>query len=80
MLNYNVMNRNSCRNILTVLLAGGLVLTPAMAQDQPAAGQMEHRMSLKDCMEYAISNSTKMRISEADRGDEQATEFTLTFR
>lgn len=29
-------------------------------------------MTLKDCMEYAVSNSTKIRISEADRKDEQA--------
>ena len=29
-------------------------------------------MSLRDCMEYALDASTKMRISEADRDDEQA--------
>lgn len=28
-------------------------------------------MTLRDCMEYAVSNSTKMRIQEADRSDEQ---------
>lgn len=34
-------------------------------------GCPEHRMTLKECMEYAVSNSTKMRIQEADRGDER---------
>lgn len=29
------------------------------------------RMTLRQCMEYAISNSTKMRISQADREDER---------
>ncbi len=33
-----------------------------------AAGAQEE-MSLKDCMEYAISNSTKMRIQQAASGD-----------
>lgn len=28
-------------------------------------------MTIRDCMEYAISNSTKMRIQAADRSDEQ---------
>ena len=28
-------------------------------------------MSLRECMEYALNNSTKMRIQEADRDDEQ---------
>ena len=31
----------------------------------------KNRMSLHDCMEYAVSNSTKMRIQAADRSDEQ---------
>ena len=30
------------------------------------------KMTLHDCMEYAVSNSTQMRISKADRNDEQA--------
>ena len=29
----------------------------------------ENRMSLKECMEYAISNSTKIRIQQADNDD-----------
>lgn len=45
----------------------GLLPSAVMAQEQPAS-----RMSLHDCMEYAVSNSSKMRIQAADRNDEQA--------
>ncbi len=34
-----------------------------------AAGYAQTPMSLHDCMEYAVSNSTKMRIRQAESGD-----------
>lgn len=37
-----------------------------------ALAQEAHQMTLRECMEHALENSTKMRISEADRGDERA--------
>ena len=40
----------------------------ALCLSATAAGAQEE-MSLKDCMEYAISNSTKMRIQQAATGD-----------
>lgn len=33
--------------------------------------QTVRKMTLKDCMEYAISNSTQMRLQQADRDDER---------
>ena len=33
------------------------------------AGEPSRIMTLKDCMEYAISNSTKLRIQQAATGD-----------
>lgn len=63
------MKRNNCRRILVSLVMGGLVSMPAMAQQADtikAAG-----MTLRECMEYAVSNSTKMKVAEADRNDEQ---------
>ena len=38
-----------------------------------AQSSIQQVMTLHDCMEYAVSHSTKMRISQADRKDEQAT-------
>ena len=40
--------------------------TKASVQTQETA-----KMTLKDCMEYAISNSTKIRIQQAAVGDAQ---------
>ncbi len=48
-----------------------------VAQDTTAIGQEESgtaeekTLSLRDCMEYAISNSTKIRIRQAEKGDAQ---------
>lgn len=36
-------------------------------------------MSLRDCMEYAVSNSTRMRIQQADRADEQLARRNAVF-
>ena len=36
-----------------------------------SALQGQEVMTLKDCMEYAVSNSTKMRIQQADTRDAQ---------
>lgn len=55
-----------CRIFVTVLLTGSLLPVAAMAQEQAPSA-----MTLHDCMEYAVSNSTKMRIQAADRSDEQ---------
>lgn len=53
-------------SILILALSASLSLE-CRAQDDDS----KTRMSLHDCMEYAVSNSTKMRIQEADRNDEQ---------
>lgn len=34
-----------------------------------SASAQEGVMGVKDCMEYAVSNSTKMRIRQAETGD-----------
>ena len=50
-----------------IAIALFLSVTMAMAQE-PSAGNL---MTLHDCMAYAISNSTRMRIEQANRDDEQ---------
>lgn len=55
-----------CKSLLAALLVTGPISLVAMAQEQPASV-----MTLHDCMTYAVSNSTKMRIQAADRHDEQ---------
>ena len=41
------------------------------ARGQENDGGKVQAMSLKECMEYAVSNSTKMRIQQADTRDAQ---------
>ena len=41
----------------------------ALLAATPAAAQPEHAMSLHDCMAYAVSHSTRMRIRAAEAGD-----------
>lgn len=55
-----------CRILLAMLLTGSMSCADATAQERDAAV-----MTLHDCMEYAVSNSTRMRIQAADRSDEQ---------
>lgn len=59
---------HNLRNISlnAVLLMGCLLSFAAKAQEQAPSV-----MTLHDCMEYAVSNSTRMRIQAADRSDEQ---------
>lgn len=52
---------------LLVLALSGLQLVTAEAQELSA----EPAMTLHQCMEYAVSHSTKMRLQAADRHDEQ---------
>ena len=62
------MDYTRCKLISAIILmAAGQVCG---AQEYPERACV--RMSLRDCMEYALDASTKMRISEADRDDEQA--------
>ena len=56
----------SCKQFVAVMLATGLCCFAAMAQEQAPSA-----MTLHDCMEYAVSNSTKMRIQHAAIGDAQ---------
>lgn len=53
-------------SILTLMLSAAL---PQIGNAQEA--ESKRTMSLHDCMEYAVSNSTRMRIQAADRKDEQ---------
>ena len=46
-----------------------VVIALALAETVSASGQTT--MTLKECMEYAISNSTKIRIQQAATGDAQ---------
>jgi len=48
-----------------------LALLPVAVATSFAEGQQSESLSLKECMEYALANSTKMRIQAADRSDEQ---------
>ena len=56
----------NCKQFVAVMLATGLCCFAAMAQEQAPSA-----MTLHDCMEYAVSNSTKMRIQQAAIGDVQ---------
>ena len=56
----------SRKQFVAVMLATGLCCFAAMAQEQAPSA-----MTLHDCMEYAVSNSTKMRIQQAAIGDAQ---------
>ena len=48
-----------------------MVIGFGLAPVWPAQAQVARKMTLHDCMEYAISNSTKMRIQQAETGDAQ---------
>ena len=48
-----------------------MVIGFGLAPVWPAQAQLARKMTLHDCMEYAISNSTKMRIQQAETGDAQ---------
>ena len=56
----------NCKQFVAVMLATGLCCFAAMAQEQAPSA-----MTLHDCMEYAVSNSTKIRIQQAAIGDAQ---------
>ena len=56
----------SCKQFVAVMLATGLCCFAAMAQEQAPSA-----MTLHECMENAVSNSTKMRIQQAAIGDAQ---------
>lgn len=47
------------------------VLACALLAKNISEAQTVRKMTLKDCMEYAISNSTQMRLQQADRDDER---------
>ena len=67
------------KTIITVLCAAFCFVIPGLtgnlrAQEMPdRVGHDRKVMSLHDCMEYAISNSTKMRIRQAETGDARIT-------
>lgn len=62
------MDYTRCKLISAIILMAAGQVCGAQESPDPACV----RMSLRDCMEYALDASTKMRISEADRDDEQA--------
>ena len=61
------MKQNNRNSLLAALVMAGMLPSLALAQEAVQA----KAMSLRECMEYAVSNSTKMRIEAADRNDEQ---------
>ena len=48
-----------------------MVIGLGLASVLTAQAQEARKMTLRDCMAYAISNSTKMRIQQAETGDAQ---------
>ena len=63
------MNRFLKKFIIAAAVAGfAATAATAMAQEIQVPQQA---MTLKECMEYAVSNSTKMRIQQADTRDAQ---------
>ena len=60
------MNHFHCKTTIAVMLVSAICSSAAKAQEQKRPA-----MTLHDCMEYAVSNSTSMRIQAADRSDEQ---------
>lgn len=58
------------KTTITTTIATWLLMTigtqSGWAEEHPS-----HPMTLHDCMEYAVSNATKMRIQAADRNDER---------
>ncbi len=46
-----------------------MVMVSGLASGMPAQALEARVMTLRDCMEYAISNSTKVRIQQAEIGD-----------
>ena len=58
-------NNIDMKNLFIICVVTAL----ALAETVSASGQTT--MSLKECMEYAISNSTKIRIQQAATGDAQ---------
>ena len=60
------MNKKFFMTVLMVAASTYAGLTKAWAQEAEAQSRV---MTLHDCMAYAISNSTKMRIQEAAMGD-----------
>lgn len=60
------MRLGCSKTMMGVLGFCGLSVLTSQAQESTQAV-----MTLHDCMEYAVSNSTKMRIQAADRQDEQ---------
>ena len=57
------MKQNNRNSLLAALVMAGMLPSLVLAQEE---GQAK-AMSLRECMEYAVSNSTKMRIEAADR-------------
>lgn len=55
-------------NIAKIIIASQLL---ACINSISAQEKHETPMTLRECMEYAVSNSTKMRIESANRNDEQ---------
>lgn len=60
------MELNRSKSMIVALM---LTMMPSMTEAQENVAPKI--MTLHDCMEYAVSNSTKMRIEAADRNDEQ---------
>lgn len=58
----NMFTMNIKRILMMLAVLGGL---------SAGAGAAAQEMTLRDCMEYAVSNSTKMRIQQAETGDAQ---------
>ena len=63
--------------IFVFVAAMGLSTAVAGAQEtQDGTAEGPRVMTLRDCMEYAISNSTKIRIQQAAIGDTRSEEHT----
>lgn len=59
------------KNFFIAAVLAGFATTGLMAQERAQGEQEVQAMTLKECMEYAVSNSTRMRIQQADTRDAQ---------
>ena len=65
---YAKTGKNMIKKTFITFISVYCVMAPWLAGNLQA-GEPSRIMTLKDCMEYAISNSTKLRIQQAATGD-----------
>lgn len=68
--NMRTMESKAGRDVLPLIISVFCMVLPlAVSPAAKAQGERPAALSLKECMQYAVSNSTKMRIQQAEVGD-----------